>query len=80
MSASYNISTSFGSFRNRTNTKFDWNDNNDFSGNREMDLNLIYTGKSGSGDIPVKVQCNSGNIVLGEPTQSDIKKLKLRTP
>ena len=80
LSASYNISTSFGSFRNRTNTKFDWNDNNDFSGNREMDLNLIYTGKSGSGDIPVKVQCNSGNIVLGEPTQSDIKKLKLRTP
>ena len=76
--ASYNVSTSFGSFRNRTNTKFDWDDNDNFDSNRGMNLNLIYTGKSGSGNIPVKVQCKFGDIVLGEPTQSDIKKLKLR--
>ena len=77
--ASYNISTSFGSFRNRTNTKFDWDDNGNYNGNRGMNFNLIYTGKSGSGNIPVRVQCNSGDIVLGEPTLSDIKKLKSGT-
>ena len=77
--ASYNISTSFGSFRNRTNTKFDWDDNDNYNGNRGMNFNLIYTGKSGSGNIPVRVRGESGNIVLGEPTQADIKKLNLGT-
>ena len=75
MPASYNISTSFGSFRNRTNIKFDWDDDN---GNRGMNVNLTYTGKSGSGTITVKVLCKSGDIVLGEPIPSDIKRLKLR--
>ena len=70
LSASYNISTSFGSFKNRTNTKFDGDDDKDDKGPK-FDHN--YEGKSGSGAVPVKIKSSFGKVVLGEPSADDMK-------
>ena len=70
MSASYNVYTSFGSLKNRTSIKFD-SDEDDSKGPK---FDHRYTGKSGSGTIPVKVNSSFSNIILGEPAQGDIKE------
>ena len=74
LSASYNISTSFGSFKNRTSIKFDGDeeDNNDHG--PKFDHN--YSGKSGSGNVQVKIKSSFGNVILGEATSEDIKEKK----
>jgi hypothetical protein len=70
-SVSYSISTSFGSFKNRTSIKFDGGDDDSDHGPK-FDFN--YNGKSGSGSIPVKITSSFGKIILGEPTAEDIKE------
>jgi hypothetical protein len=70
-SASYDISTSFGSFKNRTSVKFDGDDDGEDHGPK---FDFHYSGKSGSGNIPVKVKTSFGKVILGEPTADDIKE------
>jgi hypothetical protein len=70
LSASYNISTSFGGFKNRTNVKFDGNEEDDGKGPK-FDHN--YNGKSGSGSISIKIKSSFGEVILGEPSADDLK-------
>lgn len=70
LSASYTISTSFGSFKNRTNIKFDGDDDD---GDKGPKFDHNYNGKSGSGNISVKVKSSFGSVILGEPTAEDMK-------
>jgi len=70
MSASYTISTSFGSLKNRTSIKFD---NDDEGSDKGPKFDHIYTGKSGSGNIPVKVKAEFNSVILGEPGPDDMK-------
>jgi len=81
LSASYDISTSFGSFKNRTDIKFDGDDDKDDRGPK-FDHN--YNGKAGSGAVPVKIKSSFGKVILGEPGPEDMKdkeknKSKTRT-
>jgi hypothetical protein len=71
LQASYNISTSFGSFKNTSDIKFtgDEDDNND----RGPKFDFEYSGKSGSGGVPVKVKSSFGKIILGEASEEDMK-------
>ena len=71
ISASYDISTSFGSFKNRTNVKFDGDDD---KGDNGPKFDHSYNGKSGSGSIPVKVKSSFGKVILGEPNADDMKE------
>ncbi len=70
LSASYSIYTNFGSLKNNTSVKFDGDDNEDSRGPK---FDHKYSGKSGSGSIPVKVNTNFGKVILGEPGPDDIK-------
>jgi hypothetical protein len=72
MSASYTISTSFGSFKNRTAIKFDGDDDDD-KDDRSPKFDHKYSGRSGSGNIQIKVNTSFGNIILGEPGPDDMK-------
>lgn len=69
--ASYNISTSFGSFKNNSGVKFtsDEDGNND----RGPKFDNEYSGKSGSGNIPVKVKSSFGKIIVGDASEEDMK-------
>jgi hypothetical protein len=76
------ISTSFGDFKNRTNVKFDGDDDNNENKGPKFDHN--YNGKWGSGSVPVKIHSSFGKIILGEPGADDMKakqknKSKTRT-
>ncbi len=71
LSASYNISTSFGGFKNRTNISFDSDEDSDK--NRGPKFDFKYNGKSGSGTVPVKIKASFGDVILGEPTGDDLK-------
>ena len=72
LSASYTISTSFGSFKNTTNAKFD-GDEDDNGNDRGPKFDHKYSGKSGSGSIPVKITTSFGKVDLGEPGPDDMK-------
>ncbi len=71
LSASYNISTSFGSFNNTSDVKFtsDEDENKD----RGPKFDFEYSGKSGSGTVPVKVKSSFGKIIFGEASEEDMK-------
>ncbi len=69
--ATYTIFTSFGSFKNKTNIKFDSDENSDEDKGPKFDHN--YNGKSGNGSIPIKLNTSFGNIILGEATDDDMK-------
>lgn len=71
LSASYNISTSFGSFKNRTDIKFDGDDED--KEDRGPKFDHSFSGKSGSGSVPVKIKNSFGKVILGEPTADDLK-------
>ena len=71
LSASYNISTSFGSFKNNSGIKFSSNEED--GDNRGPKFDYEYSGKSGSGSIPVKVKNSFGKIILGEASEEDMK-------
>ncbi|MEO6491083.1 MAG: hypothetical protein ABIO04_14160, partial [Ferruginibacter sp.] len=68
--ASYAISTSFGSFKNRTSAKFT---DDEEDGDHGPKFDHEYTGKSGGGSIPVKVKSSFSTIVLGEASAEDMK-------
>lgn len=71
ISASYTISTSFGSFKNTTNTKFNSDEDGDDRHGPKFDNE--YSGKSGSGSIPVKVKSSFGKVIVGEASEEDMK-------
>ena len=69
--ASYNISTSFGSFKNTSGVKFSSDEDGDKERGPKFDYE--YSGKSGSGSIPVKVKSSFGKIIVGEASEEDMK-------
>jgi len=69
--ASYAISTSFGSFKNKTSVKF--NSDEDDNTERGPKFDYEYSGRSGSGNIPVKVKSSFSTIILGDATDEDWK-------
>lgn len=71
LSASYNISTSFGSFKNTSNIKF--SSDGDGEDNRGPKFDYEYSGRSGSGSIPIKVKSSFGKIIVGEASDEDMK-------
>lgn len=68
--ASYNIATSFGSFKNTSNIKFSSDEEDNGRGPK---FDHEYSGKSGSGTIPVKVKSSFGKIIVGEASEEDMK-------
>lgn len=70
LSASYNISTSFGSFKNTSDVKFNSDED---EGERGPKFDYEYSGKSGSGSIPVKVKSSFGKVIVGEASEEDMK-------
>lgn len=69
LSASYVINTSFGSFKNRSGIKFE-SDKDDEDHGPKFDFR--YEGKSGNGNVPVKIKDSFGKIILGEASQEDM--------
>src|SRR6187200_1900616 len=77
LSASYNISTSYGSLIDKTDIGIKRTDTPDKYGG---DLNKRYEGKSGTGAIKIDIKSSFGNIMIGEGTKADMKpKKKVRT-
>lgn len=81
LSASYNISTSFSTFKNTSAVKFSSDEDDDKNENRYGPrFDYEYSGKSGSGSIPVKVKSSFGKIIVGEASEEDMKdKSKSKT-
>ncbi len=69
--ASYQVSTSFGSFKNKTGIKFSSDEDDDEDKGPKFDHE--YKGKSGSGNVPVKVKSNFSTIILGDATEDELK-------
>lgn len=70
LSASYTISTSFGSFVDRTSVGVKRTDTPDKYG---PDSDKTFEGKSGNGSAKIDIKSSFGRIVLGEPTVEDMK-------
>ncbi len=70
LSVNYNISTSFGSFKNKTNTDIKRSDTPEKYG---PDSDKKYEGKSGSGAAKVDVKSSFGSIILGDATDEEMK-------
>jgi hypothetical protein len=71
--ASYNISTSFGSFKNTSDVKFSSDEDKDDDNKYSPKFDHQYSGKSGSGSVPVKVKSSFGKIIVGEASEEDMK-------
>jgi formylmethanofuran dehydrogenase subunit D len=73
LQANYNISTSFGSFKNTSDVKFTSDEDKDDDNKYSPKFDHEYSGKSGSGSIPVKVKSSFGKIIVGEASEEDMK-------
>lgn len=69
--ASYTINTSFGNFKNNTGIKFSSDEEEENNGPK---FDFKYEGKSGSGNIPVKIKTSFGKVILGEASEEDMKE------
>jgi len=76
ISASYTISTSFGSVVDRSNAGIKRTDTPDKYG---PDADKTYEGKSGNGSAKIDIRSSFGKIILGEPTADDMKDKKDKT-
>jgi len=76
VSATYTISTSFGSVVDRTNAGIKRTDSPDKYG---PDSDKTYEGKSGSGTAKIDIKSSFGKIIVGEPTPEDLKDGKDKT-
>jgi hypothetical protein len=66
LSASYNISTSYGSFKNKSNFKIDGD------GDKKRDfMTSRYSGTSGGGSSKVNVRSSFGSVIAGHDLQVD---------
>jgi hypothetical protein len=76
-SASYDISTSYGSLVDKTNANIKRTDTPDKYG---PDLDKHYEGKSGSGAAKITIKSSFGSIMIGEGSESEMKaKNKTKT-
>ena len=73
LSASFTISTSFGSFIDRSSVGVKRTDTPDKYG---PDSDKTFEGKSGNGSAKVDIKSSFGKIILGEPTAEDMKDKK----
>jgi len=73
LSASYTISTSFGSFVDRSSVGVKRTDTPDKYG---PDSDKTFEGKSGNGAAKVEIKSSFGKIILGEPAAEDMKDKK----
>ncbi|MBL0144865.1 MAG: hypothetical protein IPP48_03045 [Chitinophagaceae bacterium] len=72
-SATYDVRTSFGSFKNRTGSKFSRTDEEpDYGADTDKD----YEGQTGNGACKVKIKSSFGNVILGEATAEEMKSKK----
>lgn len=71
-SASYDITTSFGSFKNKTSAEIKRTDDPDRFG----DFDKTYSGKSGSGSSRINIKSSFGNIILGDAGDDELKEKK----
>jgi hypothetical protein len=72
-SATYNIHTSFGSVKNRSNANIQRTDKPDQYG---PDSERTYQGKSGSGAAKIEIKSSFGTIIIGEATVEEMKEKK----
>ena len=72
-SASYDISTSYGSFFDKTAAGIKRTDTPEKYG---PDLDKHYEGKSGSGSAKVVVKSSFGSVMIGEGSEGDMKEKK----
>ncbi len=75
LSATYTISTSFGSVVDRSNANIKRTDTPDKYG---PDSDKTFEGKSGSGSARVEIKSSFGRIIVGEATADDMKKDKTK--
>ena len=68
LSASYDISTNYGSFKNKSNFKIDAEEKDD---RRGFNSTTKYSGKSGSGGNKISVHSSFGSITAGHDLQVD---------
>ncbi len=69
LSASFSIRNSFGGFSNKTDFPVTREKENE---NRYFNSNQNYSGKSGSGNIPVNVKSSFGHVTLGHDISFDV--------
>lgn len=70
LSVSYDITTSFGSVKNKSNADIKRTDEPDKYG---PDSDKHYEGKSGSGSSKVEVKSSFGNIIIGDATPEELE-------
>ncbi len=70
-SATYNIRTSFGTVKNRSNATIERTDKPDEYG---PDSERTYTGKSGSGAAKIEIKSSFGTVIIGEATSEEMKE------
>lgn len=71
--ATYTISTSYGSFVDKTNIGIKRTDEPDKYG---PDLSRRFEGKSGAGTVKIDIKSSFGNIMIGQGTKADMKEKK----
>jgi hypothetical protein len=71
INASFDISTNFGNLNNKTNFDIKEEGRNDDHGPR---FNKRYTGKSGNGNIAMKIKSDYGDVTLGHNLNIDVNK------
>jgi len=72
ISANFDISTSYGDLNNKT--SFDIKEENADDNHRGPRFNKRYQGKSGSGNIAMKIKSEYGQITLGHNPDIDVNK------
>ncbi len=70
-SATYNIRTSFGTVKNRSNATIERTDKPDQYG---PDSERTYEGKSGSGAAKIEIRSSFGTVIIGEATAEEMKE------
>ena len=71
LSASYDIRTSFSTFKNKTNADIKRTDDPDQYG---PDADRRYEGRSGSGSVKIDIRSSFGKLILGEATAEEMKE------
>jgi hypothetical protein len=77
LQANYHIITSFGTFKNRSDIKFDSDEDED---NRGPKFDYRYDGKNGNGTVPIKAKASFGKIILGEASEKDMEEDDKKSP
>ena len=73
LSAKFNISTNFGEFNNKTGFVIS-DDNDDEDDNHGPRFKKRYVGKSGNGNLDVRISAEFSNITVGHSLKLDLKK------